>query len=81
MERSLFFSQRSGSGGGVTPGITPAGTRDDRTFFNLSAGVVGGCGCCAEGAGAVGIEDAGAGGGAVSIALVIEAGKASIARR
>ena len=33
MDRSLFFSQRSGSGGGVTPGITPAGMRDFLVFF------------------------------------------------
>lgn len=33
VERSLFFNHRSGSGAGVTPGITPAGTRDIRTFF------------------------------------------------
>lgn len=79
MERSLFFSHRSGSGGGVTPGTTPGGTRDIRTFFGLSTEAVDGC--CAEGVGAVGIEGAAAGGGAVSIVFVIEADKASIARR
>ena len=29
--RSLFFNHLSGSGGGVTPGITPLGTRFFRT--------------------------------------------------
>ena len=33
VDRSLFFNHRSGSGGGVTPGVTPAGTRDFLTFF------------------------------------------------
>ena len=33
VDLSLFFSHRSGSGGGVTPGITPAGTRFIRTLF------------------------------------------------
>lgn len=35
VDRSLFFSHRSGSGGGVTPGMTPAGTRLVRTFFGF----------------------------------------------
>jgi hypothetical protein len=39
VERSLFFNHLSGSGGGVTPGTTPAGTRDIRGFF--SAGFAG----------------------------------------
>lgn len=39
VDRSLFFSHRSGSGGGVTPGTTPAGTREARTF--LGTGWVG----------------------------------------
>jgi len=39
VDRSLFFNHRSGSGGGVTPGVTPAGTLDIRVFF--SAGFVG----------------------------------------
>jgi len=33
VDRSLFFNHLSGSGGGVTPGTTPAGTRDIRTFL------------------------------------------------
>ena len=33
VDRSVFFNHRSGSGGGVTPGTTPAGTRDIRVFF------------------------------------------------
>jgi hypothetical protein len=33
VDRSLFFNHRSGSGGGVTPGTTPAGTRDICVFF------------------------------------------------
>ena len=36
VDLSLFFNHRSGSGGGVTPGTTPAGTRFIRTFFVVS---------------------------------------------
>jgi hypothetical protein len=32
VDRSLFLSHRSGSGGGVTPGTIPFGTRLARTF-------------------------------------------------
>jgi hypothetical protein len=32
VDRSDFLSHRSGSGGGVTPGTTPLGTRRARTF-------------------------------------------------
>ena len=35
VDRSVFFNQRSGSGAGVTPGTTPAGTRRVRTFFGF----------------------------------------------
>ena len=38
VDRSLFLSHRSGSGGGVTPGITPGGTRRIRTFLGASFG-------------------------------------------
>jgi hypothetical protein len=61
----------------VTPGVTPGGTRDIRTFLDLSTGVVSDC-CGAEGA-AVRMEDDGMGGGAASSMFVIEAGRVSIA--
>lgn len=43
VDRSLFFTHLSGSGGGVTPGVTPLGTLDARTFrfaspFTAAAG-------------------------------------------
>jgi len=79
IERSLFFNHRSGSGGTVTPGTTPGGIRDFRTFFGFSREAVEGC--CAEGKGPFAMGGAEVGGGAVSIALEMEAGKELMARK
>ena len=78
VERSLFFNHRSGSGAGVTPGMTPAGTRDIRTF--LGAGlefkaldvftVVESEACCTA-------TEGSCGGGAVSRVEVIDVGSES----
>ena len=62
VDRSVFLSHRSGSGGGVTPGTTPFGTRFMRTFFSFagapadadaSAETEAACCCVCWGGGAV----------------------------
>lgn len=73
---SLFFSHRSGSGGGVTPGTTPLGTREARTFFFSGAG------CCRDGAVArTGWREGSDGGRASSRELVSDAGRVWRERR
>ena len=78
--RSLFFIHLSGSGSGVTPGITPLGTRFFRTdltggFNPASPSVVAVIGILLEPA--VG----NAGGGLLSKPLIDDAGSASKACR
>lgn len=79
---SLFFSQRSGSGAGVTPGTTPLGTRDFRTVLSRCAGSSPPAAPDDDAASAVATDDTGCeGGGFVSMFAVSDAGSASRARR
>lgn len=79
---SDFFIHRSGSGGGVTPGTTPLGTRDNRTFFAVGLTSTG---SAAMGARVVVLASAvipgGTGGGFFSSELMTDAGSASRACR
>lgn len=76
---SLFFSHRSGSGGGVTPGTTPLGTRDIRTFFSGRPDPTDASGGRIATLGIGTLPPGGAGGGAVSKLLMTEDGSASSA--
>lgn len=79
VDRSLFFNHRSGSGGGVTPGTTPAGTRDVRVFF--CASFTGSCETDAEASVASSWVLGCAGGGLDSMSFVKEEGSVSKACR
>ena len=78
--RSLFFNHLSGSGGGVTPGMTPLGTRFFRTDLT--------CGFDPASPSVVAVADVllepavgNAGGGLLSKPLINDAGSASRACR
>ena len=80
VDLSLFFSHRSGSGGGVTPGTTPLGTREARVF--LAEGCAGAAVDDEDTiAAVVWAVDGWVGGGLVSNVDVTEAGSASRAWR
>lgn len=77
---SLFFNQRSGSGGGVTPGTTPLGIRDVRTFL-LSEVRAGCCCCCADTVVRTEYGETSCGGGASSRELLRACGSRCNERR
>lgn len=85
VDRSLFFNHRSGSGAGVTPGVTPLGTREGLAFFGLEIpSALASCGPEAAAATAIAAADGAvgaAGGGLVSSDDVMAVGRADNDRR
>ena len=81
VDRSLFLSHRSGSGGGVTPGTTPLGTRFMRTFFGrfVASSAASRAGADAAATDASAVAGCCWGGGAVCKLFEIDVGSASSA--